>query len=107
MKLHCVPCEGGATALSSENVRELVQQIDAQWKVEEERSIRREWKFKNFKDALAFANKVGEIAEAERHHPDLEIGWGRVKVSLRTHAANGLTENDFILARAIDQIPKM
>ena len=66
----------------------------------------KEFQFKNFKDALSFANKVGEIAEAEEHHPDLSVGWGRVSVELTTHAIDGLSENDFIVAAKIDEIKK-
>ena len=66
----------------------------------------KEFQFKNFKEALAFANKVGEIAEAEQHHPDLSVGWGRVSVELTTHAIDGLSENDFIVAAKIDEIAK-
>ncbi len=66
------------------------------------KEISRQLKFKNFKDALAFVNRVGELAEAEGHHPDLELGWGRVGVKLSTHAVEGLSLNDFILAAKIN-----
>lgn len=67
-------------------------------------TLRREFKFKDFKEALNFVNKIGEIAEEEGHHPDIELGWGKVKVELSTHAIGGLSVNDFILAAKIDKI---
>mgnify|MGYP001591399523 CR=1 FL=1 len=67
-------------------------------------SIFREFKFKDFKDAMTFANKVGDIAESEGHHPDMEVGWGRVGIHLTTHAINGLHDNDFIVAAKIDAL---
>ena len=68
------------------------------------KKITKTFKFKNFKEALAFANKVGDIAEAERHHPDMLVAWGRVGIELTTNAIGGLSENDFILAAKIDLI---
>lgn len=66
--------------------------------------IKREWKFKNFKEALNFTNQVGNLAEDEGHHPDIALGWGYVKIDLTTHAVKGLSENDFILAAKIDRL---
>ena len=101
----CVPCEGGMAPLTKEEAGTLLKQLtgwtlsgDAQW-------LSKEYKFKDFKGALGFANKVGDIAEAEGHHPDLQISWGKAVVELTTHAIGGLSENDFILAAKIDQIP--
>ena len=76
------------------------------WKVEDGKKIKREFKFEDFKSALAFVNKIGEIAEEEGHHPDIELGWGRVGVELSTHAIGGLSTNDFILAAKIDKLPR-
>lgn len=74
------------------------------WHVEDDgKKIERKFKFKDFKEALAFVNQIGEIAESEGHHPDLELGWGKVKVELSTHAVGGLSVNDFILAAKIDK----
>lgn len=75
------------------------------WNHTGHRRIARTFVFPNFVRALAFANEVGEIAEAEGHHPDLLVAWGRVEVTIWTHKVNGLTESDFILAAKIDQIP--
>ena len=74
------------------------------WKATENLSISRHFKFKNFKEALAFVNKIGAIAESEGHHPDINFGWGYADIKLFTHAVDGLSENDFILAAKIDAI---
>ncbi len=76
------------------------------WKVEDGKKLKREFKFKDFKEALAFVNKIGETAEEESHHPDIELGWGRVAVELSTHAIGGLSVNDFILAAKIDKLSR-
>ena len=75
------------------------------WKLSDDgKSISKEFKFKNFAEALAFGNKVGAVAEEEGHHPDLYVGWGKARVELTTHAIKGLSENDFILAAKIDAL---
>ncbi len=101
---HCVPCEGGALPLSREESAKLHVETPAWTIAPDGLSISREFTFKNFVEAMDFANKITPIAEAEGHHPDLTIGWGRVGVTLMTHAIGGLSENDFILAAKIDQI---
>jgi len=99
----CVPCEGGVEPISRERAQEYLKQLNSDWQIiDNGRKIRREFKFKNFKETLNFVNKVGEIAENEGHHPDIEFGWGYVNITLFTHAINGLFENDFILAAKID-----
>lgn len=100
----CVACEGGTEPLNTIESQVLVRQIPG-WNLSEDAKIlSREFTFKNFKEALAFTNRVGEIAEREGHHPDLEVGWGRVKISLTTHAIKGLSENDFIVAAKVNQL---
>ncbi len=74
------------------------------WEVEDAKKIKRKFKFKDFKEALTFVNKIGAIAQVEGHHPDIELGWGRVKVELSTHAIGGLSVNDFILAAKINKL---
>jgi 4a-hydroxytetrahydrobiopterin dehydratase len=103
---HCVPCEGGIPPLSAEEVRAHLQAVPG-WQVTEDgKRIRREWKVKNFVSGLEFFQKVGQIAEAEGHHPDLHLtGYRNVAVEIYTHAVGGLTENDFILAARIDEVP--
>ncbi len=100
----CVACEGFETPFVREEAVVLLKQVK-DWKLADDaKSISKECTFKNFADALAFANKVGAIAEEEGHHPDLTVGWGKVSVFLTTHAIKGLSENDFILAAKIDQL---
>jgi len=102
----CVPCEGGVTPLSAEEIEKLLQDLD-DWTLSEKGvSIARSIKFKNFKESLAFVNKVGDLAEEEGHHPDFTFGWGYCHVVLMTHAINGLHENDFIIAAKIDKLLK-
>ncbi len=99
----CVPCEGGVPPLTIEESKKLLQQVSSNWQLEPKR-IYADFKFKNFKEALSFVNKIGEIAESENHHPDIFLTYGKVKVELWTHAIGGLSENDFILAAKIDEI---
>jgi 4a-hydroxytetrahydrobiopterin dehydratase len=103
---HCVPCEGDVPALSPAEVREQIAALPA-WKLSGDgRSIRREWRVEDFTTALDFFNRVGQIAEAEGHHPDLHLsGYRNVAIEISTHAVNGLTQNDFILAAKIDTLP--
>ena len=100
---HCVPCEGGVDPLAGAKL-ETYLQVVANWQaVENQKKIQREFTFTNFKDALNFVNKVGAIAEAEQHHPDIFLhDYKIVTISLWTHAIGGLSENDFILAVKID-----
>jgi len=101
----CVPCEGGVQPLKDNKLNDYIEQID-NWQVIDEHHIIKKFKFPNFKSALNFVNKVGDLAEQENHHPDLLLGWGKVEITLFTHAINGLSENDFILAKKIDLINK-
>lgn len=98
----CTPCEGGTPALSGEKITELLRQLDG-WTVVEDRKIEKEYRFPDFRQALAFVNRLGEVAEAEGHHPDIFLTWGKVKVTLWTHSVSGLSENDFILAAKADE----
>ena len=103
---HCVPCEGGMLPIDKASAGILIQKI-ANWTLSDDaKSIHREFKFKDFKEALDFTNNVGAIAEIEGHHPDIELGWGKVGITLSTHAIDGLSGNDFILAAKIDEILK-
>lgn len=100
----CVPCEGGMPPLTIQEAETLMKDIHG-WELSDgAKQIEKKFTFKNFKEALAFANKVGEIAESEGHHPEIEIGWGKVEIELSTHAIGGLSVNDFIVAAKIDTI---
>jgi 4a-hydroxytetrahydrobiopterin dehydratase len=103
---HCQPCEGGVPPLSAEQVREYLPAVPG-WRLGADgKRIRREWRVKDFETGLDFFRRVGELAEAEGHHPDLHLsGYRNVALELYTHAVGGLTENDFILAAKIDRLP--
>lgn len=101
----CVACEEGMVDPFIREEAEVVLKQVKDWKLSDDaKSISKTFSFKNFAEALAFANNVGAIAEEEGHHPDLIVAWGRVVVSLATHAIDGLSENDFILAAKIDEL---
>lgn len=103
-KKKCVPCEGGALPLSASEAMTLLKEAP-EWKVSADtKKIARSFSFKNFAQALAFANKIGAIAEEQGHHPDLHVEWGRVTAVLSTHSIGGLSVNDFIVAAKIDAI---
>lgn len=106
-KGHCMPCEGGVDPLIRGEFAPYLE-IVKDWTVAtDEKSIERNFKFKDFKQALAFINKVGEIAESESHHPDINLhGWNMVRITLSTHAIKGLSINDFVVASKIDLIPQ-
>ena len=103
-KKRCVPCEAGVPPLTKEEAEKLLQQVKSWHLSADAKHISKEFKFENFLEAMAFANKITAVAEQEGHHPDLSIGWGRVGIELSTHAIGGLSENDFILAAKIDKI---
>jgi 4a-hydroxytetrahydrobiopterin dehydratase len=91
-------------ALTHEQIGYLLQRIE-DWTVKDDRTLGKAYRFPDFAAGLAFVNQAGAIAKAEGHHPDLHLSWGRVTVELQTHVVGGLTENDFILAAKIDQVP--
>jgi 4a-hydroxytetrahydrobiopterin dehydratase len=102
-RAHCEACAPGTPPLPEEEAAELASKVP-QWERDLNRSLRREFSFPDFRDAFGFVARVALIAEAEGHHPDIELGWGRASFELTTHAASGLTLNDFVLAAKIDQI---
>jgi 4a-hydroxytetrahydrobiopterin dehydratase len=99
----CVPCRGGTPPLKGEELDNLWQQIPG-WEVVEEHHLRRRFRFKNFREALDFVNRVGELAEEQGHHPDVGFGWGYAEITVYTHKIDGLTESDFILAAKISEL---
>jgi 4a-hydroxytetrahydrobiopterin dehydratase len=101
----CVPCEGGVPKLTHDEIGALMGQVSSTWSVVDDHHLVRTLKFPDFARALAFTNAVGAIAEAEWHHPDIHVGWGKVEITLFTHAIDGLAENDFIVAAKIDALP--
>jgi 4a-hydroxytetrahydrobiopterin dehydratase len=100
---HCVPCEGGVPPIGDDEARALLAQVPG-WRLEKGRLCRL-FRYRDFAEAMRFVNRMAEIAESEGHHPDFSVSWNAVDVSLSTHAIGGLSENDFILAAKIDQLP--
>ena len=99
----CEPCRIGTPPLSLEESQALLTELSSEWHLENEHLVR-QFRFADFKSALAFTNKVGNVAENEGHHPDILLSWGRVKITLWTHKIKGLSKSDFILAAKIDKI---
>ncbi len=90
--------------MQGEGLENLRKQLDGEWMVVDDHHLERQYKFKNFRQALAFTNQVGELAEAEGHHPDIYLAWGKVKLMVWTHKIDGLTESDFIFAAKVDEL---
>lgn len=105
MKKHCKSCEGYEKPMNFQEAKRYLKKT-LEWKISVDRKlIRKEFKFNNFKEALEFVNKVGGLAEKEGHHPDINLhSYKKVKINLTTHAINGLSENDFIMALKIDEL---
>ena len=103
----CVPCEGGVAPFDISEIHKYQKKVDG-WKVVQNDQkiylLEKEFKFKNFLESQKFVNGVGEISENEGHHPDIKFGWGYAIISITTHAIEGLSENDFILASKIDNL---
>jgi 4a-hydroxytetrahydrobiopterin dehydratase len=98
---NCVPCRGDTPPLKGEELEGLRRQVPG-WEVVEEHHLRRTFKFKNFREALGFVNRVGELAEEQGHHPDISFGWGYAEVTVFTRKSDGLTESDFVFAAKVD-----
>ncbi len=99
----CIPCRGGVSPLTADGIAPLLDQLQG-WEVVEDHHLRKLVRFPDFENALAFVNQVGEVAEAEDHHPDIYLAWGKVEITLWTHKIDGLTESDFVLAAKIDRM---
>ena len=105
-KKKCEPCEGGVRPYSPEEAKSQLRQLDGWYLTHEGQRIRKEWRVKDFMEGIDFFNRCAEVAEEEGHHPDLHLeGYRNVSVELWTHAIGGLSENDFILAAKIDELP--
>lgn len=99
----CVPCQGGVPALTGDEIKPLLGQLDG-WEVVNDHHLVKNHTFPDFAQALAFVNRVGDLAEQQGHHPDIYLAWGKVRVEIWTHKIDGLTESDFILAAKIDDL---
>ena|SRR5580704_3946699 len=102
--MKCEACSGSTPSLGSGEISQLQTELDTDWNVVNETQLRREWKTKNFNTAFSRATSIALLAEQEGHHPDLEVGWGRLVCVLTTHAISGLSKNDFIMAAKIDRL---
>ena len=106
-KKKCVPCEGGVIPFDISQIHKYQKKVDG-WNIiknkKENYFLKKNYIFKNFKESQNFVNRVGKISEKEGHHPDIFFGWGYAKINIMTHAIEGLSENDFILAAKIDEI---
>ena len=104
-KKKCIPCEGGVKPLNEAQARKLLPELEQDWMlIDGGHMLARTFNFKNFVETMRFVNKIAEVAEQEQHHPDLSISYNILSIELMTHAINGLSENDFILAAKIDEI---
>jgi 4a-hydroxytetrahydrobiopterin dehydratase len=99
----CVPCRGDTPPLQGAELRALHPQVP-EWAVIDEQRLRRNFGFPDFKQALDFVNRVGAVAEQQGHHPDILLAWGKAEITMWTHAIQGLSESDFIMAAKIDQL---
>jgi 4a-hydroxytetrahydrobiopterin dehydratase len=100
----CIPCRGGVPALKGSELAALQREIGGDWRVVDEHHLEKEFKLRNFAEALAFTNKIGALAEEQGHHPDIYLAWGKVRMTIWTHAIDGLTRSDFVLAAKIDRL---
>ena len=107
LKKKCVPCEGGVLPFDISEIHKYQKKVDG-WNISTDEKkiffLNKKFQFKNFVDSQNFINKVGQISENEGHHPDISFGWGYAEIKITTHAIEGLSENDFILAAKIDQL---
>ena len=100
----CVPCRGGVPPLAGEELAGYQRQLDGGWEVVDGHHLERTYRFQDFRQALDFTVRVGEMAEEQGHHPDILLAWGRVTVTIWTHKIDGLTESDFVFAAKADQL---
>ncbi len=100
----CVPCRGGVPPLAGAERDRLLAELGGNWQVQDDHHLYKEFRFEDFQTALDFTNRVGAVAEAQGHHPDIFLSWGKVGIKIWTHAIDGLTESDFIFAAKADAI---
>lgn len=101
----CVPCKGGVPPLKGDALKQLLSELEG-WEAVREHHLAKQYTFPNFVTALAFVNRVGELAEQQGHHPDIYLAWGKARIEIWTHKIDGLTESDFVLAAKIDRLPR-
>jgi 4a-hydroxytetrahydrobiopterin dehydratase len=102
--LQCVPCKGGTPPLRGAGLDDLFARLGNDWRVVEVHHLEKEFRFKDFREALEFTNRVGDLAEEQGHHPDIYLAWGKVRLTVWTHKIDGLTESDFVFAAKSDRV---
>ena len=104
----CIPCARGTNPYTPAECEMLLKKLEQEgasgWMISDAKALEKEFRFKNYKEALSFVNRLSCLAEEEGHHPDLFLSWGRVKISLMTHKIKGLSESDFIMACKFDRL---
>ena len=100
----CIACDGVIPRLRGAILKRFSKKLGGGWKVIKSHHLEKEFTFKNFREALAFTNKVGKLAERIQHHPDIYLAWGKVRLTIWTHSVGGLTENDFIIAAKVEKL---
>ena len=99
----CIPCSGGVPPLKGDELLSYKEKLDNNWELIDEHHLEKEYLFENFRKALDFTIKIGELAENQNHHPDIYLAWGKVRLTIWTHKIDGLTESDFIFAAKADK----
>ena len=100
----CIPCTGDVPALKGRELTRLLRLLGNGWKVVKEHHLEKKYEFPDFREALGFTNRVGEMAEQQGHHPYVHLAWGKVALTVWTHKIDGLTESDFVFAAKADQV---
>ena len=100
----CKPCQGGVPPLKGDELRKLAERLDNGWQVVDDHHLEKEYTFKDFREALDFTNRIGEVAEEQNHHPDIFLTYGKVRIQMWTHKIDGLTESDFVFAAKCDRV---
>lgn len=103
-QMRCVPCKGGVPPLPREEQERLLARLGGGWRAVDGHHLEKDYKFKDFKEALAFTDRVGALAEEQWHHPDILLAWGKARVTIWTHKIDGLTESDFVFAAKADRL---
>jgi len=103
-QLECVPCKGGIPPMKGDQIRPLLEKLGGGWQVIDEHHLEKEYRFPDFRQALSFTNRIGDLAETVGHHPDIHLAWGKVRLVIWTHKIGGLSQSDFIFAAKADTL---
>ncbi|UCE01854.1 MAG: 4a-hydroxytetrahydrobiopterin dehydratase [Candidatus Latescibacterota bacterium] len=102
----CVPCRGGVPPLGADEQQRLLRELAHDWEIVDGHHLDKQFNFDDFLQALAFTNRIGELAEEQGHHPDIHLAWGKVRVTIWTHKIDGLTESDFVFAAKTEKLAR-